>query len=224
MTLADRDTPDFLEMIRLTLSVAINHFWEPDWLASIGRVWQWRKFDFLDWLRPIETALRRVLLIEAFILALSQSLPVTRRSARPPLAGPTPRKRRPAGLRHDKPEDWPVHLRVLFPLHPSPHRRPSRKLPYPFEKFRGEKPTALRYRRVMHNAWPLALRLNSVIRILDNPGPRIRRLAFALRRARRGAIYRTLQRPQMRRPLLSDTLANSGERCAQLANAFWSSG
>ena len=126
-------------------------------LASLARlewVWQWRKFDFLDCLRPIELLLpfRRLLLIEALGLILSQALPPVRARA----------GKKPASVSRPKPAfdaDYPETWRVSFTCVPAPatvgSRRPRRLLP-PInpDRVRCHPITPLRYRRALHPAVP----------------------------------------------------------------------
>lgn len=95
MTATTRDpaTPDFLDAARDLLGYIFFSFGQPADFASHPGVWQWWKFDLLDWLRPLEKLLRRILLIEAVHLALSQSRPLSRAPQRKTFA--RPRKRAP---------------------------------------------------------------------------------------------------------------------------------
>ena len=79
--LGDPLSRDLVDTARWFLFFLVNTFWSPASLARLEWVWQWRKFDFLDCLRPIELLLRRLLLIEALGLILSQALPPVRAGA-----------------------------------------------------------------------------------------------------------------------------------------------
>lgn len=215
-TPSERGAAALLEAAQHVLVFILDIFWSPAELAARPGVWQWTKFDFLDWLRPLELLLRRFLLIEAFTLALSQSLPLSR--SRPS----RPRKYRQIEIWPDRPEDWHVRFPVLMPA-PRPCRRHRKRLPAPYPHVRGEPDVPARFRRVVHSQWPLARRLQAVIQIIENPAARIRSLAFSLRRTTRKRVVRTLLPPSWRCRLLTDALAQSGERGAELANAFWSS-
>ena len=221
--LADPLAPDLIDTARWFLSWTIDAFWSPATLARLGCVWQWRKFDFLDWLRPVELLLRRMLLIEAITLIISQVLPpriaATAKSARPVRAA------KPA-FDADYPDTWRVSFRTVPSAPRGGARRCRRQLP-PIDPdhFPGDPVTPLRYRRTMHNAWPLALRLEAAIRVVLDPARYARRLALRLR-GRRNPNVSFLIIPRRRpfpRPAPRETLLAAGERAAALHHAWWSS-
>lgn len=181
--LNDPNSRNILDAVRWFLSCLTDTFWSPASLARLERVWQSRKFDFLDWLRPIELLLRRLLLIEALGLILSQALPPLR-AARAGKKGAVARPKPP--LDPDHPETWRVSF-TCVPRPPSPdtrRRRRGRLPPAHPEPHYGERPWRLRSRRVMHSALPLALRLEAAIRVTLDPGKYARRLALRLQRRR----------------------------------------
>jgi hypothetical protein len=105
-------------------------------------------------------------------------------------------------------------------------RRLRRRLP-PVNPhhIKGQPVTPLRYRRVMHNAVPLALRLEAVIRVTLDPARYARRLALRLQR-RRNPNASLLVAPRSRsfpRPAPRDALFAAGERGAALHHEWWSS-
>lgn len=219
--LSDPIAHDLIDTARWFLSLLTSTFWSPASLARLEHVWQWRKFDFLDWLRPIELLLRRLLLIEALGLILSQALP----PLRPVRAG-----NKPASVSRSKPAfdgDYPETWRVSFTCVPAPASAGSRRRlppanPHPV---RGEPEWPLRYRRVLHSAVPLALRLEAAIRVTLDPGKYARRLALRLQR-RRNPNASLLVIPRRRpfpRPAPRETLALAGERAAHFHHAWWSS-
>jgi hypothetical protein len=77
----------------------------------------------------------------------------------------------------------------------------------------------------MHNAWPLALRLEAAIRVVLDPAGYARRLAFRLRRHRNRNVSRLIipRRRPLPRPAPRETILAAGERAAALHHAWWSS-
>jgi hypothetical protein len=221
--LADALGPQLIDTARYYLIMLTAAFWSPASLARLGRVWQWRKFDFLDWLRPIELLLRRLLLIEAITLIISQVLPASR-AARAGKKGPrAPRSRPP--FDPDYPETWRVSFSTVPAACWTGPRRMRRRLP-PInpDHFRGDPITPLRYRRKMHDALPLALRLEAAIRVTLDPARYARRLAFRLRQRRNPNVsLLIIPRRPFRRPAPRDALFAAGERGAVLHGAWWSS-
>jgi hypothetical protein len=168
-----------------------------------------------------------MLLIEAFALAGSQTLPRPARKAQVvsgsslSAATPGPVRAKPA-FDPARPETWRVAFSAL------PARRPSgprHKLPpvQPDRQFR-EEVRAKRYRRRMWPSLPLARRLEAVIRVINDPQPFVRRLAFRLRRGRTVSAVRLVIPGSRPHRFARDALAASGRRGAQLADAFWGSG
>lgn len=222
--LRDPVSRELIDAARWFLSCLVNTFWSPASLARLEHVWQWRKFDFLDWLRPIELLLRRLLMIEALGLILSQALPPLR-ARRAGKRSVSQSERAP--FDPDYPETW----RVLFNVIPAaPSRRRSRKLrrrlpPVHPEHIRGEPRWRLRSRRVMHNAIPLALRLEAAIRVTLDPARYARRLALRLQRTRNpnASLLVTPQRRPFPTPAPRETLLLARERAASFHHAWWSS-
>jgi hypothetical protein len=223
--LTDPISPGLVDTVRWFLFFLVNGFWSPAALARLERVWQWSKFDFLDWLRPIELLLRRLLLIEALGLILSQALPAGRAAG----AG----KKKPAPVSRSKPPfdpDYPETWRVSFKCVPAPASggprwRRRRLPPVEVDHVRGDPRRRLRFRRVMHNAIPLALRLEAVIRVTLDPGKYARRLALRLQRTRNpnASLLVIPRRRPFPVPAPRDALLEAGERGAALHYAWWSS-
>jgi hypothetical protein len=223
----DALTPQLLDTARSILRWMIG-VWGPASYALQGQVWQWKKFELLDWLRPLELLLRRMLLIEAFALAVSQTLPRPRTKATNAVSGsavapatPTPARAKPA-FNPARPETW----RVAFIALPGRGRSgPRRPLPsvQPVRAY-GEEVCAKRYRRQLVSALPLARRLEAAIRVIVNPLPFVRRLAFRLSRGRTASATRLVIPGSRRFRFARDALALSGNRGAQLADAYWGSG
>jgi hypothetical protein len=90
------------------------------------------------------------------------------------------------------------------------------------DRFRGDPVTPLRYRRVLHDPVPLALRLEAAIRVTLDPGKYARRLALRFQR-RRNPNASLLVIPPRRpfpRPAPRETLLVAGERAAALHHAW----
>jgi hypothetical protein len=228
-------TPQLIDTARDLLFCIVRGVWGPASYALQRQVWQWRKFELLDWLRPLELLLRRMLLIEAFALAGSQTLPRPRarkatRQAQSSAAAPEsdaaqtrpPASFDPARFDPARPDTW----RVAFTALPARSRSgPHRELP-PVQPDRGfrEEVWAKRYRRKLVPALPLARRLEAAIRVINNPLPYVRRLAFRLRRGRTASATRLVIPRSRRFRFATDALAASGNRAAHMASVFWSSG
>jgi hypothetical protein len=219
-------TPQLVDTARGLLAAIVRGVWGPASYALQQRIWQWKKFDLLDWLRPLELLLRRMLLIEAFALAGSQTLPHGRAGIAAAAGAATPARPKP---RPAKPSFDPAHpetWRVSFHALPARSRSgPRRKLPpvQPDRQFR-EEVWANRYRCRLWPSLPLARRLEAVIRVVNNPLPFVRRLAFRLRRGRTESAVRLVIPSARPHRFARDALTASGRRGAQLTDAFWSSG
>jgi hypothetical protein len=223
--LRDPLSHELIDTARWFLVWLVNGFWSPASLARLERVWQWRKFDLLDWLRPIELLLRRLLLIEALGLILSQALPPVRPRSAKGQAGKQASRPKPP-FDPDYPETWRVSFSAIPGRPSSGSRRPRRRLPpIDLDRVRCHPITPLRYRRVMHNAVPLALRLEAVIRVTLDPASYARRLALRLQRTRNpnASLLITPRRRDFPRPAPRDALRAAGERGAVLHHAWWSS-
>jgi hypothetical protein len=214
--------PQLIDGARYLLLFIIDQIWGPASYALQGEIWQRKKFDVLDWLRPLELLLRRILLIEAFALLGAQSLPAARAGrARPPAGIARPARARPP-FDPTRPDTWRVSFVALpgqgrsGPRHKLPPVQPDR-LPY-------EKRLPNRYRRKLVNALPLARRLEAAIRVINDPQPYVRRLAFRLRRGRTVSAVRLVIPTTRRWKAARDDLAASGQRAAQLLDAYWGSG
>jgi hypothetical protein len=218
----DPFTERLLDAAEGLLGALLFAFWRPEDIAALPGVWQWRKLDFLDWLRPLEKLLRRIVLTEAFHLALSQTLPAQTLPAAG-LARPTRRSPVPVSTATEpdpeRPESWPASFRVLG-REPKPRRRRSTRRP-PSDPHFPEKP---RFRRKLHDPKPLALRLEAVMRVMANPAPFIRRVAFRLRRATRQSLALALFTPDGRKRLVTEALHLARERASAMAGAWWGSG
>ncbi len=225
--LADPQSTSFLATARDLLVWLVGDYWGPATLALHHFVWQFRKFEILDYLRPIELLLRRMLVIEAFALAGSQSLPPSRpggviRTSRAPQEKPA--------CDPTQPETWRVSFRIMPAKLAERHwRLPRKKLP-PIDRdhFRGDPRTPMRFRRVQHQSMPLARRLEAVIRVINDPAPYVRRLAFRLRRGREAApnlwLLAMPRRGPNKPPLARDANEAARTRLSEILPAYWSSG
>jgi hypothetical protein len=77
----------------------------------------------------------------------------------------------------------------------------------------------------MHNAIPLALRLEAAIRVTLDPARYARRLALRLQRTRNpnASLLVIPRRRPFPKPAPRETLILAGERAAFLHHAWWSS-
>lgn len=155
------------------LKLVVARFWGPVALGQLPGLAQWRMYDLLDWLRPIELMLRRMILLEAKALA----------PALPDPAPPRPRVPRPARYKPVDPErsdTWTIHFRNLRETPPGPARNyprfSLRRDGIPYEHL------AFRDRADLRDTWALARRLEAAIRVVSDPLPWIRRLARHIRR------------------------------------------
>lgn len=117
----------------------------------------------LAWLRAGEAMMRRLLLIEASA--------VSRPHLRPRRRAPRPRVRRVMEFSADAPQEWRVSFRCFVV---PPRARPSRRR----RRNSDETPEPKRF----FNAWPLAERLEALLRAFNDPAPIARRLARGLNR------------------------------------------
>jgi hypothetical protein len=226
-------TPQLIDTARDLLFWIVRGVWGPASYALQGEIWLWRKFELLDWLRPLELLLRRMLLIEAFALAGSQTLGPSRASkakSGSATAGcatdAAPVESHPArttpAFDPARPDTW----RVSFIALPGESRSgPRHRLP-PVQPHRQtcEEVWAKRYRRKQVPALPLARRLEAAIRVINNPLPFVRRLAFKLRRGHTLSATRLVIPHSRKFRFATDALAASGNRAAELSGAWWGSG
>lgn len=232
--LLDPLSPDLIDSARYLLVFLLNIFRSPKLIASSAQTWQSRKFQLLDWLRPLELLLRRLLLVEALSLLVSQALPPRNlRAGKDAAAAKAQTKaatrRAPLSCDPDRPETWNVSFQVI-PCAPRPGRRryPANPNLPPLKSYFCCDELKARDRRVLHPTLPLARRLEAVIRVVVNPAPFARRLAFRLRaRANPNAELLLVDHHRSRRPMLTDALQSARDRAAELFcpvwEMFWSS-
>lgn len=158
------------------LKVIFARFWAPVQLFALSAVQQWRLYERLDWLRPVELMLRRIIFIEAQARAADLPDPGPLRPKRPHKPCPWP------DLSFDTANAtaWRVSFANLRPAQPGRPRRPYTPTP---ERAAWEalllKP---REHGRMLNPRPLAYRLEAIIRLCIDPWPRIARLAARMKR------------------------------------------
>jgi hypothetical protein len=234
--LLDAVTHNLFGHARELMAWILGRFPGPATLRLWDGVWQWKKFELLDWLQPVEKLLRRILLIEAYALIETQSLPPVKppiKTGREAQGGASPESGKDGPpykmvlYDPDHPEKWRVNFRVI-PRWPRKRERRSgyRRLGrIDVDHFRGDPRTPLRYRRVIVPSMPLARRLEAVIRICQDPAPFIRRLAFRLRNAVRAtheAVSLLCVRGRATR-LARDANFEAADRLMERRSAFWSS-
>jgi hypothetical protein len=138
----------------------------PALIACLQLVIGARRRELLDWLRPIEALLRRLLFLEA------QELRIAPAPRRPP----HPRLRHLITPDPQKPETWPAHFRAF---ETRTQRRPATM---PTRQSSG-----------LYNAFTLAERWEAALRVVDNPARYARRLAARL--AREPALAQDFAQP-----------------------------
>lgn len=149
---------DLWRHFREFLCTIVNIFGGPEDLAARHTLLrtEWRLTN--TWITVAEALLRRLLLIEAAAL-VSTPVRTSRRTT-------TPRLRKLVSYYPDKPEDWRVHFRWLLDSRQRKRQvRSSRKRPSRFA-----------------SAWALALRLEALHRVFNDPHAYAARLARRLRR------------------------------------------
>ncbi len=186
------------------LKVIFTRFWTPVQLFALGAVRQSRMHECLDWLRPLELMLRRIIFIEAQARAANLPDPKPLRPGRPHKPRPWP------DLTFDSANSttWRVSFANLRPAQPGRPRRPYKPK---LERASWEAPLLKpREHGRMLNPLPLAWRLEAIIRVCADPWSRIARLAA---RMKRGLVSRvpTFAKPQLiRTPRTLPTLNRLG--------------
>jgi hypothetical protein len=238
-SLLDAVTHDLFAHARDLVAWILGRFPGPATLRLWDGIWQWKKFEILDWLQPVEKLLRRILLIEAYALLETQALPPMRSGPKACKqagqgASEQSSEKKPSGPPYrmilydpDHPEKWRVSFSVI-PRQLRKHRdRPGYRQPgwIDVDHFPGDRRTPKRYRRVILPSMPLARRLEAVIRICQDPAPFIRRLAFRLRAAANGmheAIGLLCARGRATR-LARNANFEAADRLMERRRAYWSS-
>jgi hypothetical protein len=154
--------------LRTLLDAIFSLFARPLELAFAGVMERTMQRDILAWLRGMEAAARRLLLLEAPQLAPIASAPrATPVTLARIISEPAPR---PPAIDWETP---PEHWRVAFRCTPP---RPRAYFPR-----KRNKPTPVSRRFV--SSFGLAARLEALRRVIENPAPFARRLALRLARA-----------------------------------------
>jgi hypothetical protein len=151
--------------LRTLLDAIFSLFARPLELAFAGVMERAMQRDILAWLRGMEAAARRLLLLEAPQVALVSVAPRATPIARI-ISEPTPRP--PALDWETPPERWRVAFRCTPPR------------PRPYFPRKRNKPTPVSRRFV--SSFGLAARLEALRRVIENPAPFARRLALRLAR------------------------------------------
>ncbi len=187
--------------MRAFLCLVFDLFGEPSDIAAAGALSRKTRALIAPWLRAGEAFLRRLLFIEALALADDVRVqPPTKRA-------PRPRLRKLYEFYADKPEDWRVSFRLLPPGRAMQRRSRSARrrvrlpplklvpqlvLPRPQPAMRvntlravachAPLETSPRAPRDPANAWPVAERLEALLRAYNDPHANALRLARLLHR------------------------------------------
>lgn len=150
-----------------SLKVIFARFWTPVQLFALGAVQQWRMHECLDWLRPVELMLRRIIFIEAQGRAKDLPAPRPLKPKRPH----RPRSRLDPSFDAANSQTRRVSFANLRPVQSG---RPSG--PYKPKPARAAWEAPLRkpceHGRML-NPLPLAYRLEAIVRVCADPWPRI---------------------------------------------------
>jgi len=190
---------DLWRHFRAFLCSVLNIFGQPEDIAARHTLTRTEWLRTNTWISAAEALLRRLLLIEAAAIPAKPAHAASRPKA--------PRVRKLVAFLPDKPEAWRVHFRCLLTDQPSrPQQRARDKTPSRF-----------------CSAWPLALRLEALQRVFNDPHAYAARLAARLRRAR--AIARKLftVTPQLAHFVEADALAGYDQAASNAARVFNSS-
>jgi len=192
------DAGDILVHCRDLIVFIMGRFGTPTELLAQTSVKQSRKFDILDWLRPVELMLRRLLMIEAIALAATLILKPTSAATQTPNP---PQRPQPTPLDAENCEHWRACF--SFALAPDQRTTPTHTR-YHLPAMRGG--LRARDRDVMHATTPLALRLEAAIRVALDPASAIKRLALRLKREAAPDIRRLLKGAPSRRFVVNQDL------------------
>ena len=211
----------------------LSLFGAPAAIVEMGVLTPGERAEILIWLRPAEALARLLLLADAAAQMADPSMapPPARTSRR---AMPADRTAVPTRCDPANTERWRVSFRACpraslsHSPPPAPSAAPQQRLPEPRrEMAAGGRGADLR------DPWPIAERVEAVIRVLEAPAPYARRLArrLAARAERRARIAAALLRPApsrtgARRPRHgpADTLLAEARAHAGAALAAWDTG
>ena len=165
--------------VQALLNLLYNVFGAPEQLAARHTLMLKDHQLCAQWLRAAEALMRRMLFVEAALV----SSPVLHGGGdRAAIGGgdtsAKPRTRQLIGFDADKPEAWRVSFRCFYGA-PA-----SRRLALCSESLAqaGETPPLHIVPR-FRSAWPLAERMEALLRVVNNPAPYAKRLAARLRRS-----------------------------------------
>lgn len=144
------------------LAMLFNLIGAPERIANLGVLTRPERQLMLSWLRAGEAMLRRLLLIEAKALRLAPPKPSIARVRKQ-------RVRHPHAFSPDGPEFWRVSFRCAGPMQ---HQRPAGQ----------RRSVASNTSARVYNAWPIAERLEAMLRVHNDPTARVRSLARWLQR------------------------------------------
>lgn len=150
---------DLWRHFRAFLCNVLNIFGQPEDIAARHTLTHKEWLHTNTWISAAEALLRRLLLIEAAAVAAKPARAASRTKS--------PRVRKLVSFYPDKPEDWRVHFRCLLD-----RRRPRRPAPHSTNKAPSR----------FCSAWPLALRLEALQRVFNDPHAYAARLAARLHR------------------------------------------
>lgn len=189
--------------LRVFLATMFSLFGAPEAIAAHGVMSRKGHVLILSWLRAGEAFLRRLLFIEALA-----HVDNARVSARAVSKRGKPHVRQPVYFQPDKPDDWRVSFRVFEPervrsararnhrvrrdpisiapaFDPERWRADSHNLGEPARDRRvapAQPPASRLSSRQFPNAWPVAERLEAMLRAFNDPHRCARRIARALQR------------------------------------------
>ena len=188
------------------LTFIFARFWSPAAIGKLTHVTEARRREFLDWLRPVELMLRRLLFIEASALAATLTPAAQEKKAAADVTSAKPERPDPepsasdAPPPSDRPQDWAVSFRVTPAAVPSPSGHAPARGGVTHIK------TAALHEN-LYPARPLALRLEALVRVVIDPMHYIRRLSTQLLRADPCAFAHLAAEARCRIPIIRPTLA-----------------
>ncbi len=150
---------DLWRHFRAFLCSVLNIFGGPEDIAARHTLTRKEWLHTNTWISAAEALLRRLLLIEAAAIPAQQARPASRTKSA--------RVRKLVAFYPDKPEDWRVHFRCLLD---------RRRLRRPAQQSQNHAPSRF------CSAWALALRLEALQRVFNDPHAYAARLAARLRR------------------------------------------
>lgn len=209
--LADYDPPEppgltwaesfsVLVKVRDTLAWVIARFWSPAAFGALRSIMRSQQRELLSWLRPLETILRRMFLIEAHALAATLPAPTPRTAPH----APSTTTRSNMNEATSDPASWsaPFSTRAGVAAPSASHADDSelvhRLHRYSYRRRKDEDRIAAR---------PLAIRIEALLRAITDPSACIRRLARQIRRQGASAFADQLASEACEVPTLRRALA-----------------